>query len=193
MDFSLDLVTESTWLVWLLYWWWSARDAKRPVRVEQPLARFFKYSLPLMVAVLLLVRPFPSWLDGMFDQRFIPFSPWVVRAGLALTCAGLLFACWARHVLGRNWSAVVQLKQDHELIEAGPYGYVRHPIYTGLLLAFLGTGMMIGEWRGLLALAIVAVSFWRKLRLEERWLGDQFGAAYVDYMQRVKALVPGVL
>jgi protein-S-isoprenylcysteine O-methyltransferase Ste14 len=118
---------------------------------------------------------------------------WIVWLGLLLTIAGLLFACWARVVLGRNWSGVVQLKQDHELIEAGPYHYVRHPIYSGLLLAFLGTALMIGEWRALLAAAIIAISFWRKLRLEERWLGEYFGAAYADYMRRVKALVPGIL
>jgi len=88
---------------------------------------------------------------------------------------------------------VVQLKQDHELIEAGPYRYVRHPIYSGLLLAFLGTALMIGEWRALLALAIIAASFWRKLQLEERWLGEYFGDAYTDYMRRVKALVPRIL
>jgi protein-S-isoprenylcysteine O-methyltransferase Ste14 len=70
---------------------------------------------------------------------------------------------------------------------------VRHPIYSGLLLAFLGTAVLVGELRGLLALAIVAVSFWFKLQLEERWLGEQFGPAYADYRKRVKALVPGIL
>jgi protein-S-isoprenylcysteine O-methyltransferase Ste14 len=129
----------------------------------------------------------------VLGARFLPAAGWVAPLGMVMTLAGLLFACWARHVLGSNWSAVVQLKQDHELIERGPYRHVRHPIYTGLLLAFLGTAVALGEWRGLLALAIVAVSFWRKLRLEERWLGEQFGAAYADYMRRVKALIPGIL
>jgi protein-S-isoprenylcysteine O-methyltransferase Ste14 len=96
-------------------------------------------------------------------------------------------------ILGRNWSGVVQLKQDHELIVRGPYSIVRHPIYTGLLLAFLGSALAIGEWRGLLATTIVAGSFWRKLRLEERWLCELFGEQYRAYMQRVKALVPCVL
>ncbi len=113
--------------------------------------------------------------------------------GLLLIVAGVLFACWARYILGSNWSSEVQLKQDHELIERGPYRYVRHPIYSGLLLALLGTVVLLGEWRALLALAIIAASFWRKLRLEERWLREHFGPAYVDYMQRVKALIPGIL
>jgi protein-S-isoprenylcysteine O-methyltransferase Ste14 len=88
---------------------------------------------------------------------------------------------------------VVQLKQDHELIVRGPYSIVRHPIYTGLLLAFLGSALAIGQWRALLATAIVAISFWRKLRLEERWMRELFGDRYVNYMRRVKALVPWVL
>jgi protein-S-isoprenylcysteine O-methyltransferase Ste14 len=87
----------------------------------------------------------------------------------------------------------VQLKQGHELILRGPYQRVRHPIYTGLLLAFLGSALALGELRGLLAFGILAASLWFKLRLEERWMREQFGSAYVDYMRRVKALVPGVL
>jgi protein-S-isoprenylcysteine O-methyltransferase Ste14 len=103
------------------------------------------------------------------------------------------FAIWARATLGRNWSAVVQVKQGHELVERGPYRWVRHPIYTGLLMGFLGTACALGEWRGLLGTAIVGVSFWFKLKLEERWMREQFGARYEDYMRRVKALIPGVL
>jgi protein-S-isoprenylcysteine O-methyltransferase Ste14 len=70
---------------------------------------------------------------------------------------------------------------------------VRHPIYTGMLLGVLGSVLAIGAWSGLLALALVGAGFWLKLRHEERWMREQFGAAYVDYMRRVKALVPGVL
>ena len=96
-------------------------------------------------------------------------------------------------MVGAKWSSEEQLKQGHELILRGPYRLVRHPIYTGLLLAFLGSALALGELRGLLAFAILAVSFWFKLRLEERWMREQFGGAYADYMRRVKALVPGVL
>jgi protein-S-isoprenylcysteine O-methyltransferase Ste14 len=85
------------------------------------------------------------------------------------------------------------VKQGHELIERGPYRYVRHPIYTGLLLALVGTALLFGEWRAVLGFVIMFVSFWRKLRLEETWLSEYFGPAYGEYMQRVKALIPGVL
>jgi protein-S-isoprenylcysteine O-methyltransferase Ste14 len=96
-------------------------------------------------------------------------------------------------LLGRNWSAAVQLKQGHELITSGPYRLVRHPIYTGLLLLFLGNAVMVGDWRGLLAVAIVFVSFWRKFRLEETWLAGHFGESYRLYQARAKALIPAIL
>lgn len=192
MSIPFGYLFGGTWVLWLMYWAISALHVKRAVRVESGLSRFGKYVLPLVVAVLLLqnIRAFQG---TPFDERFVSSELWIVWLGFLLTIAGLAFACWARVVLGRNWSGVVQLKQDHELIVRGPYSLVRHPIYTGLLLAFLGTALAIGLWRALLAVAIVAVSFWRKLRLEERWMCELFGDQYVAYMQRVKALVPWVL
>jgi protein-S-isoprenylcysteine O-methyltransferase Ste14 len=96
-------------------------------------------------------------------------------------------------VLGRNWSGIVTLKENHELITQGPYNLVRHPIYTGLLVAFLGSALARGQWRGLIAVAIVFWALWRKLRLEERWMREQFGEQYVAYSKRVSALIPYVL
>jgi protein-S-isoprenylcysteine O-methyltransferase Ste14 len=192
MSIPFGYLFGGAWLLWLAYWGISALHVKSAVRVESAASRFGKYALPLIVAVLLLqdVRAF----DGTFlNDRFVPAELWIVWLGFFLTIAGLAFACWARVILGRNWSGVVQLKKDHELIVRGPYSIVRHPIYTGLLLAFLGTALAIGAWRGLIATAIVAVSFWRKLRLEERWLCELFGEQYADYMRRVRALVPWVL
>jgi len=192
MQLPTEAVLNALWILFVAYWIWSARKVKGASRTEPAWSRLLKYWLPLVVAALLL-EPGRLYGGGVLGARFLPAAGWAAPLGMVMTLAGLLFACWARHVLGSNWSAVVQLKQDHELIERGPYRHVRHPIYTGLLLAFLGTAVALGEWRGLLALAIVAVSFWRKLRLEERWLGEQFGAPYADYMRRVKALIPGIL
>jgi protein-S-isoprenylcysteine O-methyltransferase Ste14 len=191
MHLPLGVIIEAGWLVFLLYWAWRARAVKRAVRSEHPAHRFFKYVLPLMVGVVLVV----PWNQqaGWLQARFAPPGMALSILGALLVWAGVLFAIWARTILGRNWSAVVQVKQDHELVERGPYRWVRHPIYTGLLLAFFGTALALGEWRGLLGTAIVGVSFWFKLRLEERWMREQFGARYEDYMRRVKALVPGVL
>ena len=114
------------------------------------------------------------------------------RSGLARhsTAAGLLFTVWARIHIGRNWSGTVTIKEGHELITSGPYAIVRHPIYAGLLLAFVGSGLARGEWRGVLAVVIAFLALWRKLRLEERWMREQFGPAYQAYSQRVAALIP---
>jgi protein-S-isoprenylcysteine O-methyltransferase Ste14 len=150
------------------------------------------YWAPLIIAFALLGPG--EWFEGsLLKERFVPKEPWVKELGLALAISGVILACWSRQVLGRNWSSVVQLKQGHDLIDSGPYRYVRHPIYTGLLLAFIGTALKVGDWRGLIAVAIVLASFWRKLKVEERWLAEQFGPAYAAYSQRTKALVPGIL
>ena len=181
-----------SWLVVFGYWAWSARGVKRPAAQESLLIRFFMYVLPF-VAALVLLGPGQwfdrSWLRG---QLLLDTAP-VAAVGMGVGMCGAALCVWSRLVLGRNWSASVQLKQDHELIQSGPYRHVRHPIYTGFLLLFLGSAIMIGEWRGVVSVAIVFVSFWRKLRREERWLGEHFGPAYQAYRLRTKALLPALL
>lgn len=192
MPSSFTTLAVAAWLFFLGYWLWSARRLKPATRAEPALPRFFRYWLPIFVAIALM---WPGdWLrNSVLGRHFLPDTFTVAAIGLALIIAGVGFACWARHILGSNWSSEVQLKQDHELIERGPYRHVRHPIYTGILLGLLGTVMVLGEWRALLGFVIMFVSFWRKLRLEETWLGEHFGTAYADYVRRVKALIPGVL
>lgn len=180
------------WLGFLLYWIVSARGTKQVVRAEHFWLRMGAYWLPLALAFVLL-GPGEWFGDSLLQERFVPKSPWFKTLGLLLTLAGIALACRARQLLGRNWSSEVQIKRDHELIQAGPYRYVRHPIYSGLLLAILGTAIKVGDWRGLLALAIVTASFWYKLRHEERWLREQFGEPYLAYQRRTRALIPGLL
>ena len=183
------------WLGFMLYWVVSARDTKPVVRAEPLWLRLCAYWLPLVLAVVLLGRG-DGFGDGfgrrLLQARFVPKDAWVGSTGLLLKLAGLGLACWARFLLGRNWSSEVQIKHDHELIQAGPYRHVRHPIYSGLLLAFLGTAIAVGEWRGLLALAIVTASFLYKLSHEERWLRERFGEPYLAYQRRTRALIPGL-
>ena len=85
------------------------------------------------------------------------------------------------------------IKEGHNLVTSGPYAFVRHPIYTGLLLAISGSALAIGEWRAALALALASLALWHKLRLEERWMRRQFGEAYQTYCQKVAALIPFLL
>ena len=181
-----------TWFALLGYWLWAAR-ASKPTEQQEPLAkRLLAYWLPLMVALLLL-GPGDWFGHSLLREQFVPHTTLVYSIGLALAVLGAALAIFSRALLGRNWSATVQLKKDHELITRGPYRLVRHPIYTGLLVLFLGNAVMVGDWRGLLAVAIVFASFWRKLRLEEAWLTTHFGEPYLLYQARTKALIPAVL
>ena len=116
-----------------------------------------------------------------------------MQLGAALTLAGVAFAIWARMTIAGNWSSDVTLKRDHELVVAGPYRWVRHPIYTGILLASLGTALAVGEWRGLIAVIFAGAAYWRKLGIEEAVMRRQFGEAYARYAGRVRALIPFVL
>jgi protein-S-isoprenylcysteine O-methyltransferase Ste14 len=173
------------------YWLWSARSAKG-ASLQEPLhIRILAYWLPLALAILLL-GPGPWFGHSLLREQFVPHTTFVYSLGLALAISGATLAIYSRFLLGRNWSATVQLKQDHELITGGPYHHIRHPIYTGFLLLFLGNAIMVGDWRGLLAVAIVFASFWRKLRLEEKWLSNLFGEPYKVYQGQTKALMPGV-
>ncbi|MFT3904859.1 MAG: isoprenylcysteine carboxylmethyltransferase family protein [Steroidobacteraceae bacterium] len=185
-----SLVFPLLWLCWAAYWLIRARDVKQVVRIESRASRY-GHVLPLVVAGLLVgVAGLPV---PFLERRLWPWHPWQFWAGAALTSAGLLFAVWARLHIGRNWSGMVTVKQDHELITGGPYALVRHPIYTGLLAAFAGSALARGEWRGILAVVIVFFTLWRKLRLEERFMREQFGPAYDDYSRRVRALLPWLL
>src|SRR6201999_1195277 len=134
------------------------------------------HIIPLIVACLLL---WPAHLPGHFlEQPIVAWNDALYPIGAILVAIGLLFACWARYVLGRNWSGIVTVKENHELVRTGPYRFVRHPIYTGLLLAFVGSAVARDQWRGVLAVVIVYVALWRKYRLEERWMEQTFGDAY---------------
>ena len=179
------------WLAWAAYWVASSRHVKVTARRESSSSRRWHVVPLAIVAALLLWRartPLP-----VLGERFMPLAAWPFWLGSALTAAGLLFAVWARAHLGGNWSGTVTIKKDHELITSGPYAIVRHPIYSGLLLAFVGSAMARGDWGGVLAVALAFWALWRKSRIEERWMHDEFGEAYQDYRRRVAALVPFVL
>ncbi len=177
------------WIVFIVFWIAMARGGKAVAERESVYSRLSHYG-PLAVGVYLLAAPrvpiFP------LDARFAPLALWPVQLGAALTFAGIAFAIWARVWIAGNWSSDVTLKRDHELIVDGPYAWVRHPIYTGILVALAGTALAVGEWRGVLAVALAAGAFWRKLRIEEAVMRRQFGETYARYAARVPALIPFV-
>ena len=144
----------------------------RPVRVADP-------------AVASLRPPL-----GPLRHRFVPDSPVIGYLGLLLTLVGAAFALWARVSLGRDWSSAIEIKQDHVLAQRGPYDVVRHPIYTGILLAMLGTALAIGTLRALAAVGLALMAFLQRAGAEEAFLTQQFGARYTDYKRQVKKIIP---
>ena len=178
------------WLALIVFWFAMARGGKAVAERESLFSRFSHYA-PLVVAVYLLVAPRVP--VPVLDDRFAPLSLELVQLGAALTFAGIAFAIWARIWIAGNWSSDVTIKSGHELIVDGPYGFVRHPIYSGVLLALIGTALAVGEWRAALAVVLAGVAWWRKLTIEEGVMRRQFGDAYDRYAARTRALIPFVL
>ena len=149
------------------------------------------YSSVVGVAYLLLFNrdTAPGWLDGSFASQ----SAAAKMLGTLLTAAGLGFCVWARIHLGRNWSGSVRIRQDHELIRSGPYARIRHPIYSGLLLATMGTVLVVGRFRGIVALVIAGLGFAYKAMGEERLLAREFGPAFDDHRRRTGFFLPRIL
>lgn len=175
------------WCAWALYWLVTGFSTKTTRRRERLSARLL-HVVPLLVAgVLIGVRDMP-WPVLML--RLWPRSLSLYWLGVALLAAGLAFAVWARVHLGRNWSGSVTVKEGHELIRTGPYAYVRHPIYTGLISAVLGTVIASGTVRAVLGLVIVVAALLRKLRTEEAFMRETFPDEYPRYSAVVPALIP---
>jgi protein-S-isoprenylcysteine O-methyltransferase Ste14 len=128
----------------------------------------------------------------VLSAHFTEVTPATDSIGLALTVIGLGFSVWARFAIGSNWSARIELKQGHQLIRRGPYAILRHPIYSGFMLATLGTAIAFAEWSGLLAFALIVLAWGYKARLEENVMLEQFGSEYEEYRRKVKGLIPFV-
>lgn len=189
---TLDFVRwiDYLWVLVGIYWLVGALRSKPVARSERWTSRIVHLAIMAAAAGLLFSD---SARVGILGARFLPESDGVGWAGLCLTAAGCVFAVWARAWLGANWSGTVTRKQDHELIRGGPYAIVRHPIYAGFLLGILGTALALGEVRGLVALALAFVGWYRKARVEERFLVEEFGDDYLRYRREVEQLIPFVL
>src|SRR5437879_2025433 len=185
----LPVPVEVAWVAFVIVWAIMALRVRRTARRE-PIASRLLLSVLMVAVFLLLFRD--SLRFGPLAWRFVPAGPGAAAAGSVLTLLGVGLAIWARLALGQNWSGIVTIKQDHQLIRRGPYALVRHPIYAGMLLALLGTALAVGEVRGLLAVAIAFAAWLYKSRLEERWLTEHFGEDYEKYRREVKALIPNV-
>ena len=122
--------------------------------------------------------------------RILPNLPVVFWGGVGLLVAGLGLAVWARLHLGRYWSGTITLKEGHRLIRSGPYAMVRHPIYTGIITAMVGTAITVGTVSGTLGVLLLLAAYLLKIRREERFLACEFGEEYARYRKDVNSLFP---
>jgi protein-S-isoprenylcysteine O-methyltransferase Ste14 len=175
------------WLIFLAYWVVAGFRVNKMERHEPPGEKLLRI-LAAIVAWYLLYANDPRF--GVLNRRFIRFHVWVFLLGAVFTWAGIAFAIWARYHIGRFWSASVALKTGHELIRGGPYSRIRHPIYTGILLALIGTALAVGRYRGIIAFAIILISLIRKSRQEEALLAGQFGAAFEEHRRHTGFFLP---
>jgi protein-S-isoprenylcysteine O-methyltransferase Ste14 len=175
------------WYAFGIYWIVGAIRTKSAKRIEPIIPRL----LTIFAVVLTFSLLFSDWPMFPFLDRYFLQPNLVIRwAGVALTTLGAAIAIWARTKLGSNWSAEVGVKQGHELIQSGPYAYVRHPIYTGLLVAIIGTALVICQVRGLLAIAVILLAHSLKARREEALMAGEFGERYKEYRKKTGFLFP---
>ena len=176
------------WGVGIAFWILSAFSVKRTGEQPPLRQRLFYFVLTAGAAILLnRSARIINW-----NRAVLPHTVVTGILGDFLLFVGLFIAIWARITLGGNWSASVTLKENHELIQRGPYRVVRHPIYSGLLLMILGTAILIGQVGGFVVLAFCSCGLWVKLRREEALLTKHL-PEYSEYMRRTRALVPFVL
>jgi protein-S-isoprenylcysteine O-methyltransferase Ste14 len=177
---ALKIVVAGIWVVFWIYWGVSALRSKRGTSA----ARGVPMRLLVAVAVILLFRLVRA---GSLDVHSVVSA----AVGTALVVGGLGFAVWARIHIGRNWGMPMSQKEEPELVTSGPYRFVRHPIYTGILAAVVGTALAI-NLLALVVAAIVGAFFWYSATVEERNLCAIFPLTYPAYRARTKMLIPFV-
>jgi protein-S-isoprenylcysteine O-methyltransferase Ste14 len=180
----------AVWLLVAIYWAVGAVRAKPTVKRESTLSSAL--HVVIGCAAVLLVWD-PATGIGFLGHRITSAAGWVQWLGLAVTVGGCALAIWARACLGSNWSAMVTVKENHELILRGPYAVVRHPMYSGFLLAIAGTAIAVGEIRAFIGLGLAFIAFFLKSAAEEQFMREEFSDEYARYSQRVRRLIPFIL
>jgi protein-S-isoprenylcysteine O-methyltransferase Ste14 len=180
----MTALTTAIIIIWTAFWgYWliaafAAKESARPRRTRAP-------GLVIAFIAFVLIRVF-HW------TTLAVHSPVVQAVGAALLLAGLALAVWARVYLGRNWGMPMTQRAEPELVTSGPYAYVRHPIYSGILLAILGTALATNLY-WLIGVVLLGAYFAYSATVEERTLATTFPTSYASYRTRTKMLVPFVL
>jgi len=185
---TCHLFTLICWGIVWSYWLYSAWGTKRNQASRQGILLRVCIRMGSMVSFVLVFYPHLS-VAGL-GMRWLPENSPLACFGALLCALGLAFAIWARHTLGTNWSGEVTLKEDHQLMQTGPYAVVRHPLYAGFLLSMCGTALALGEVRGVLAFALMSATFAKKTYDEEQLMMFQFPGEYPSYKARVARVIP---
>ena len=177
---GVELVVVLGWAAFWIYWLVAAFSTKRG---HVPWSQHLGVRAVLVVLAILLLRA------GALRGGNLNSDPWRGGLGVFLLALGLGFAVWARRHIGRNWGSPMSKKDEPELVTSGPYGLVRHPIYSGILLAGVGTAVAL-SWSWLVAVLLAGIYFVYSAIVEERYLTRQFPEDYPNYQRSTKMLVP---
>jgi protein-S-isoprenylcysteine O-methyltransferase Ste14 len=176
----VDIVILVGWLAFWVYWLAASVGVKAG---QTRSARFVGVRVAVILLVLLLLRV------RAFRGHAITASPWMQGVGLVIFLSGLALAVWARLYLGRNWGMPMSRKDDPELVRTGPYRRIRHPIYSGLILAMVGTTIAVSLY-WLVAVLLLGAYFVYSAFMEERYMTSLFPDSYPEYKRSSKMLVP---
>jgi len=195
---SVDRVIRMLWAAFGIYWLVAAKvqqhsqsstdSAGAEVKIsDAPRIRIVHHAMLAITFIFLFVEQTGV---GVLGERLLPRSEWVLISGLVITTAGLGLAVWARVHLAENWSARVRIRRGHELIRTGPYAHLRHPIYSGVLLGVVGSAIGLGQWRGVISVLVVLISYLVKGRREDLVLEREFGEAWREHRRHAGFLLP---
>jgi len=175
------------WAIWAL-WWLAMAFFSKSTKRRESVAQRIEHLVPAILGFTLIFRQGfgGSWLA----RPIISANPLLLWLYVLLTIVGLLFAVWARLILGSNWSGTVTIKTNHQLIRRGPYRWIRHPIYTGMLVALLATAMIQGLLSGMIGFAFALLALYRKARREESFLSQEFGERFSEHRQHTGMFLP---
>ncbi|MFZ0771959.1 MAG: isoprenylcysteine carboxylmethyltransferase family protein [Candidatus Sulfotelmatobacter sp.] len=178
---------EGPWIAFVVYWAVGALKTRRTERTESFTSRYGILFIEIVGFALVFMDETEI---GILGLRVIPRSYALGVTGVALTWAGIALALWARWHLGQYWSARITIKEDHKLIRTGPYARLRHPIYSGLDLAAIGSALVIDRWRCVVGVCLIILGYWIKAKREEAMLTEQFGADYQEHCRHTGFLFP---
>ncbi len=169
--------------------YWIAVGSRTKVSLTHE-STFYRLGRLVVLAITFALLFSERIAVGPLGLRIVPPLPTIAYSGFAFALVGLAVAMWARVHLGQYWSDKVVLKADHQLIRSGPYAHMRHPIYSGVLLGVAGTALLVGEWRGVFAFALLLTNYATKAKKEEGILSDRFGDQFQEHMRRAGFLFP---